>query len=315
MALVGVRALSKRPDNWLLQMEGVPVYQALYSYYFTQSLLDAEKDKQGVPKDMKAVRQETKERCAQYIAVTSELRNMKIALDQDLKAQAAERTMHLWQAFGNYYESVGIDKPTVLQAQTGFAAKEQLFRALYGEDGKRETPEESIQSYFYGNYVAYEGVAVPYTVMESDGNMRKMTPVEKQNLITTMKALADEINTNDMDFLELAQEDIYAKALNYILPEPNVVGKNIDMPAEAFERIRAFDQKKITVMEQPEFVMVARGVNMRTDEGQFYHSYRDVCMKALRWPDYEKALKELYAAFRADENIAAVERLVGEWVF
>jgi hypothetical protein len=309
-------------EQWLVQVEGVPVQRGLYSYFLSQALESAPRNNQGLPKDMTALRADVLQRCKAYVAVNSELRNMGRVLSQSSKMLTAERTAGLWRVFGNYYTSIGVDKPTLGKAVRGQAAREQLFRALYDTGGTMSVPEESIQSYFYGNFVAYDGIRVFLTVTQEDGQERDMTAAEKDALRATLKTFVEKANAaatqeeGTFDFLGMAQEEPYAAAFGYALPSVTVVRKDAgDMPEVVFESVRGMDPNKLTLVEVPKFFLVARGVNMRESPEEFYNGYRSKCLQALKGEAFETQAAKLTEAFQADENTEAIEKLMAGWKF
>lgn len=315
VALVALSSFAaKAEDNWLVRVEGLPISREMYCYFYSQALAGTEKDKQGQPKDPDAVREDAKRRCAAYVAVNSELHNRRKFLNQAMKVQAAERTAYLWRVFHAYYTSVGVSKQTLNAALAGEAAKNQLFLALYDAGGTFETPEDSIKSYFYGNFVAYEGLRVLYTKTEADGTERPMTAPERAFLLVKMKAFVAQLNSPGApDFYELAEDNAFAADLSYAMPDVAVIQKGVDMPDEAFEKVRGLDPQKVALLELPGYVLVARGFNMRTDEESYYQGYRDACLRALKGGAFEANLQELYKAYRAEENVAAVDEVIRNW--
>jgi len=317
VALVSLSALTPaRAQDWLLQVEGVPVSRAVYCYF----LSEARKGIEGKPADMAALRRDVAARCVEYIAVNSELRAMGVPLDQILKAQVSDRTAFYWQAYGGYYTSIGVDKPTLNAVLTGQAAREQLFRALYDVDGTRETPEEALEEYFYENFVAYEGVRVFRTVMTGDSTEREMLPEEAAALKATLAEFVSAANEAE-DFFGVAQEERFAQALSYGMAATAVVQKGFAagggevMSEDDFEKIQGLSTEKITLLDLPGFFLVATGVDMREYPEEFYYGYRADCLLALKGEEYDKALRAMYKGFRADENVAAVEKLYREWVW
>ena len=304
---------------WLLQVEGVPVSRAVYSYFLSEALRDAREDGQlkadGRPKDMAALRRDVKARCVEYIAVNSELRKMEIPVDQMLKSEVAEQTASLWRLFSGYYRSIGVDKQTLNAALTGRAARDQLFRALYDEGGKTPTPEESIEAYFYGNYLAYEGVRVLRTVMSEDGELRDMDIPEAAALRQVLADFTEAANDAG-DFYSAAKDEEFALALGYLPPSVTMVRKGtVDVSDADFEQLRGLRPDRITLLNLPGFFLVARGVNMRESPEEFYMGRRADCLWKLKGAAYEAALKEICKGFRADENAAEVERVYREWVW
>ena len=304
-------------QDWLLQVEGVPVSRAVYSFFLSEALRDAREDGRlnadGSPKDMAALRRDVKARCVEYIAVTTELRAMEIPVDQMLKAEVAEQTAFLWRLFSRYYISIGVDKQTLGAALTGRAARDQLFRALYDEGGRTPTSEASIESYFYGNYLAYEGVRVFRTVMTEDGELNDMDIIQAAALRQTLVDFVETANDAG-DFYSAAREEEFAQALGYGTPAVSMVRKGTsDVSDDDFEQLRKLSPDKIMLLNLPGFFLVARGVDMRASREEFYYGYRADCLWKLRGAAYEAALKELCKGFRADENVAAVERLYREW--
>jgi len=300
-------------QEWLLQVEGVPVSRAVYSYFLSQALRDAELGPGGRPKDLLALRRDIKARCVEYIAVNSELRAMEIPVDQVLKSETAERTAFYWRVFGQYYESIGVDKQTLNSILTGEAARDQLFRAIYDINGTRPTSEEELRAYFYGNFVAYDGVRVFRTAPLEDGTERNLEPGEAAELKAVLAEFVEAANEAG-DFFSAAQEERFAEALSYAMPSVTVAEKHGgELSAEDFEKVRALPRDKIKLLELDGCFLVATGVDMREAEEEYYLGYRADCLWALQGEAFARDLTELCKTFRADENAAAVEKLYREW--
>ena len=316
VALVGLSTFTPAgAQEWLLQVEGVPISRAVYSYFLSEALRDAPLKENGQPSDMAALRKDVAARCVAYIAINSELRAMEVPVDQLLKAEVADRTASYWRVLGQYYSSVGVDKPTLNSILMWQAARDQLFRALYDAKGTRPTPEEELTAYFYGNYVAYEGVRVFRTAMQEDGTPRDMTEAEAAALKATLAEFVIAANEAD-DFYSVAQEERFAAALSYGMPSITVVEKGKgDLSVEDFEKIRSLPHDKISLLELQGFLLVSKGVDMRGSEEEYFRGYRDTCLRALKGAAYEEDLKVLCAQFRADENRAAVNKFYEEWVW
>ena len=296
-------------QDWLLQVEGVPVPRAVYSYFLSEALLEVK----GKP-DIAALRKDVAARCVEYIAISSELRAMEIPVDQVLKSQVADQTAFYWRVLGSYYRSIGVDKPTLNAVLTGRAARDQLFRAIYDVGGTKPTPEESIEAYFYGNYLAYEGIRVFRTVLPEDGSEeRDMDTAEAAALRQILADFVENAN-DDADFYGAAQDDQFAQALSYGVPAVTMVRKGtVDVSDEDFDQLRRLAPEKIMLLNLPGFFLVARGVDMRASPEEFYLGRRADCLWKLKGAAYEAALKELCKGFRADENAAEVERVYREW--
>ena len=321
VALVGLSSFTPAgAREWLLQVEGVPVSRAVYGYFLSEALRDTELNENGRPKDMAALRKDVAARCVEYIAVNSELRAMEIPVDQMLKAQAAERTAFYWRVFGRYYSSIGVDKQTINAIQMWQAARDQLFRAIYDTGGTHPTSEEALQAYFYGSFVAYDGVRVFRTALQEDGSERDMTPEEAAALKATLADFVEAANEVG-EFYSVAQEERFADALSYGMPSVTVaeradgdaIGGGEGLNAEDFEKVRALPRDKITLLDLQDFLLVATGVEMRESEDEYYRGYRAACLWALQGEAYAEAIKALCARFRADENVAALDKFYKEW--
>ncbi|MCL1953094.1 MAG: hypothetical protein FWF60_09745 [Oscillospiraceae bacterium] len=310
VALAGLSGFAPPAErDWLLQVEGAPISRAVYSYFLSEAL----KGTQGKPKDLAALRRDVAARCVEYIAVNSELRAMEVPVDQVLKDQVAQQTAFAWRVLGRYYSSIGVDKRTLNAGLAGRAAKDQLFRALYDTGGKRAVPEASIEAYFYGNFVACEGIRVLRTVMREDGEDRLMDTDEAAALRQTLAEFVEAANEAG-DFYGVAREERFAKALSYAPISVVTVQKgDADYSDADFEQLRKLSPEKITLLNLPGFFLVARGVDMRESPEEYYLDYRADCLWKLKGADYEAALKELCGKYRADENAAEMERFYQEW--
>jgi len=296
-------------QEWLLHVNGVPVSRAVYSYFLSEALLDVE----GKP-DIAALRKEVAARCVEYIAISNELRAMEIPVDQVLKAQVADQTVFYWRVLGQHYGAIGVDKQTLNAMLYGRAERDQLFRAIYDRDGAKPTPEESIEAYFYGNYLAYEGIRVFRTVLPADGSQER--DMDTEEAAALRQVLADFVETaNDAeDFYGTAQEEAFALALGYGTPSVTMVRKGtVDVSDEDFDQLRRLAPEKIMLLNLPGFFLVARGVNMRLSPEEFYLGRRADCLWKLKGGEYQAALKAICRNYRADENTAEMERFYREW--
>ena len=314
VALAGMSAFAPaKAQDWLLQVEGVPISREVYSYFLSEALGETQRKPDGRPADMAALRRDVAARCTRFVAVNSELRAMQVPVDQVLKAQVAERMMFRWYLFGNYYQSIGVSKQTLNDIITGEAARDQLFRALYDLDGTQPTTREALEANFYGNYVAYQGVRVFRTVLQEDGPEREMTPEESAALRHTLELFVDAVN-NAGDFYGVAQEERFAEALGYAMPSITVVRKGAgDMADADVELIRRLGTEQFELLEMPGLFLIAKGVNMRDAPEEYYQGYRADCLWALKGAEYEAALTALCEKFRADENVSEVEKLYKGW--
>ncbi|MCL2299921.1 MAG: hypothetical protein FWC27_07220 [Firmicutes bacterium] len=304
-------------QEWLLQVEGAPVSRAVYSYFLAQAIRDAKQagrlKADGSPKDLAALRKDVTARCVEYIAIGSTLREMEVPVDQVLKSQVADQTASYWRVFGRYYKSIGVSKQTLSAVLTGQAARDQLFRALYDAGGTKGTAEETIESYFYGNYLAYEGIRVFRKVMEEDGTEREMDISEAAALRQTLQDFVQEANDSE-DFYGAAQEEKFAEALSYGTPTVTWMRTGTaEFSEEDFKLLRALKPSEVVLLSLPGYFLVARGINMRESPEEHYLRYRADCLWKLKGALFEKELKAICGAYRADENVGAMEKFYGEW--
>ena len=317
IALVALMANAQTMANdFLLVVEGIPISRQMYSYFVAQALAEVDRDDNGVPLNMTELRELAMAQAIAFVALNSELHNQGATLEPALRADVAQRTAFLWRVFGDYYTRLGIDKETVALVQESVAAQDRLFRALYDTDGLREVPEESLQSFFYGNFAAFDGLRLPFRVIEEDGSERAMTQTERGILVDTMRAMAVEANREDgPPLFMLAQEELFAATLNHAMPSAMMLRRELDLSGEEFERVRTLDPQRVTVLELEHEVIVARGIDMRESKEEFYYVHRAYCLRTMMLPAFEADLQLLFAQFRADENVAAVESLLNGWNF
>ncbi|MCL2445731.1 MAG: hypothetical protein FWD06_03060 [Oscillospiraceae bacterium] len=303
-------------QEWMLQIEGIPISRQLYSYFVAQALAEVERDANGVPLDMEELRTRAAAQAIAFVALNSEMHNQGISLEPYMRAMIAQRTALLWRTFGNYYTRLGIDKETVAQVQNSIAAQDRLFRALYDTNGLREVPEESLESFFYGNFAAIDGLRLPLRVIEDDGSERAMTQTERGILVDTMRAMAVEANREGgPPLFILAQEELFATTMGYAMPIGMVLRRDLDLTSADFDRVMVLNTEQVTVLELDNEVIVAHGVDMRASKEEFYYMYRAYCLRTMMLPAFEADLQLLFAQFTADENVAAIESLLNGWNF
>jgi len=303
-------------QEWMLQVQGIPISRQLYSYFVAQALAEVERDDNGVPRDMNELRARAAARAIALVALNSEMYNQGIHLEPYMRAEVAQRTTFLWRAFGAYYTRLGIDKEIVALVQDSVAAQDRLFRALYDTGGLREVPEESLESFFYGNFAAIDGLRIPLRVIEDDGSERAMTQTERSIVIDTMLAMAVEANREGgPPLFMLAQEELFASTMNYAMPFEMVLRREQDLTSADFDRVMVLATDRVTVLALDDEVIVARGVDMRESKESFYYVHRAYCLRTMMLPAFEADLQLLFSQFTADENVAAIESLLNNWDF
>ena len=317
---LGGGAPSRQWNGCLLQVEGVPVSREIYSYFVSEALSDGSValDKAGRPLDMPALRDEVKRRCAEYVAVSNELQRHGRTINPQRKAEVAERSAFVWRAFGAYYASIGVDKPTVNAVWRGRAEREQLFYVIYDDrQSPRHVPEEAIQTYFYNNFAALEGLRVFPTVALENGKEREMTIAERTELRQRLENFLQEANMEGAVFADVAIKDPHAATLSYMLPFEMVLQKGAgDMPDAAIDQLRKWKPGEVSLLfAENAYYVIGTGINMREAPERYYDLYRGECLRKLRGVEYEALLRALFAHYGADENVAEVERLLDKWPY
>jgi hypothetical protein len=318
MALAILSDVWSRPrDQWILQIEGMAISREMYSYYLTQTLMESRfaalADRKPTETQWADIKTMTGQSIREAIAVQNELAVRNYKLDTAYKYDVSTQAAHLWRFYGNYYKSLGITKPTVTQAETAKAAKKMLFDALYTKAGKRVVPDAAIQAYFYGNYTAYVGVRVYTTAANAAGVSADLTPQQISVLKTQLSALVESIN-GGKDFFTAAQEN--TTLLQSSSPSDTVVKKdNPGDPPQFFEKIFNAPKGKVTLLEFPDFFLLARPINMRESPEEYYNGYREICLHEMKDAEFNALVDAMTATFRADENKEALNQLYADWKF
>jgi hypothetical protein len=115
--------------------------------------------------------------------------------------------------------------------------------------------------------------------------------------------------------LILAQEELFATAMNYAMPFAMVLRRDLDLTSADFDRVMVLSTESVTVLELEHEVIVAHGVDMREHKEEFYYMHRAYCLRTMMLPAFEADLQLLFAQFTADENVAAIESLLNNWDF
>ncbi|MDR2524775.1 MAG: hypothetical protein LBC83_01055 [Oscillospiraceae bacterium] len=303
--------------DWLLQVDGLPVYRELYAYFLTEALLDPAYAEAGADEvSREALRKEVTARCVAFVAINSELRNRWQVLGQQYKLQAAERTGFLWRTFGDYYSTLGISKQTLALVQTGKANEKQLFLAIYDAGGVRAVPEQQIKDAYYRGHAAYEGLRVFRTVVETaaDGvtaRERPMTAEESAALKGKLDVIAAEISAGK-DFFAACEE--HAETLSYAAAGSAEIRKSDpDFTEAEFESIRQLSPSAVRVLEFPGFYLLARGVDMGESPEEYYLLGREETLWEMRGAEYRSLLSDLKSSYHAEENVAAAKALLDAW--
>ncbi len=294
-------------ERYALDIEGVGLSEEIYRYYY--DAVKAKPDDYGLEAeaDDAAIRECVKSRCAEYVAVNSELANMGLALDGSRKSSVADTVTKLWITFGEYYTSIGVSKQTITKIESFNAARDMLFNAYYNTGGTREVNAEEVKKYFAENYVGFKAIIGYFFKTNEVGSEVMMTTEEKNEAIKKFNTMKDQIDAG-ADIAELGSNYTSTYGINY--SEMTILRSDSTLyPIGFFQAVWALEPGTPGAFPLGDYVFLVIREDISKAEDGYFEQYKDDCLSALRSEEFERIIDYITAQYKVTENSYVIDRI------
>ena len=253
------------------------------------------------------LKQELKEaainECKQYLAANTEFRNKGLSLTSSEKVEISQAVNDYWVRFENHFKDIGVSKQTLTKIMTSQTYEDALFTAEYDKGTGNTEAEAVIQDYFYDNYISFRTICAYFT--SADGTT-PMTQLEKNQLLSSVNALAANAGTDADAFAQTAQEAGYTLSSSVLLKN-GAEG----YPDGFFEKVAEQTDKTVQVLTYDECVFIVWKENLKEKGESVYASYRSTCINDLYSDEYNAEKDDYIAALTVEEK-SGVDKIINK---
>ncbi|MBQ8567596.1 MAG: hypothetical protein IJ446_00070 [Oscillospiraceae bacterium] len=226
--------------------QGEDIPSGLYIYYLmdayfeaTQTLTEQQNSGETTETDVFAITidnvnarswiaSEAQDSLREHLAIEQKFNEYGLTLSEE-EIQAAEINCEsMWDYYGEFYEGYGISQESFLRTYLNGLKSDMLFEYVYGENGERTVPDETIRDYMKENYALVNYISM--NLVDGEGNLLKSEgKTERMNMAKDYVERAK----NGEDFDALVQE--YQEFYNNMVAEAQAAAAEADTAEEVTE--------------------------------------------------------------------------------
>lgn len=141
---------------------------------------------------------EAEESLREHLAVEQKFDEYGLSLTEEEIQAAKINCEGMWEYYGEFYEDYGISMDSFLKTYLNGLKSDMLFEHVYGENGERTVPDETIRDYMKENYALVNYISM--NLVDGEGNLLKSEgKTERMNMAKEYVERAK--NGEDFDIL------------------------------------------------------------------------------------------------------------------
>ncbi|MDR1410424.1 MAG: hypothetical protein LBJ12_09265 [Oscillospiraceae bacterium] len=290
-----------------LNVSGFEIDSGLYRY-FVDTVRAAPASYGLVPGSPESsIREEANKLAAEYAAIELQFKEKKARLNAADKAGASTEMNKIWHIFGTYYQSIGVEKSTLMRVYENRAKRDTLFAVLYDTGGSKAVAEKDVMLAFGQNYIVFRGFSVPLTMVDEHGNNKPMAEADKKTLQTKFKNMLLEAQSGK-DLNNLYSSYYNTDGANLPI---QILGKteNAGYSSDFFGKVQKVKAGSYAVIESGAEIYILQRDATSPKDAEYFRRYRLPCLKILKGTEFDKQLAKDVAALKIDGSESLQKRV------
>lgn len=286
-ALLCLFTLSSCSARAPVSVNGTPIDKGIYCYF-----ADAAK-RENPDAEAAALETATYQKISEYVAVNSAFAERELALTTAEKADVSQRVNAYWRLFGTYYTGLDVTKQDLLKVYTTESYKNAVLVDYYAPDGDEPVAEETLQTYFNENYVAFKSITGFLTTADNNGDSVPLSEEERTALVTSFEGMASAVQAG-------SSIEEQAQGRNNILAETEtvVLSKSSEQyPADFFTQVFAMENNAAKAFVSGDYIFLVQRENLADPDRNLFAVYRTDCLKTLKGEAFEAVLADWVQAY------------------
>ncbi len=289
--------------SYPLTFENHRVTEGIYNYYKAE--VASSPGRYSVSADDSAgIDAAARQCCKEYLAAIHLMEKEGIALSNELKRLAADKTEDIWSLFSVYYNNIGVTKQDITEIQTHESRLLHLLDHFYGAAGKSPVKEMDLKERFVDMYVGFKAIEGSLTKTNDKDETVPLTEKERKETEKLFSSMASAINEGTATIDELNEE--YNDSLGIIVTAPLSVllTKEGDPMYDDsfFDAVSNINHGKAKVVKSGDSIFVIERQTIATDDEDAFISYRSEVLQDMRMDKIKSKLRKLIETMAIEEN-------------
>lgn len=284
-------------ESYALKIDGNNIDAEIYGYYLSVAQNDPlykdEKDKSAVAASL----------CAEYVAGHKLIGEYGAALSAEEKVAAASQVKGMWQEFSGFYKRYSVSKQTLSEIVEYDKLIDSLTVKLYGVGGERAVGNESVENYFYSNYVAVKIISADFK--NDSGEAFDQSQVDEiTEKFTDMRNLIK----GGADMQSAAE-----KLLDVADYEDKIViirSDDSSYPDGMFSKILGLTAGSVQVFRYERGIYLIQKFDMSEDTASYFDLYKNECLISMKKEETKNeisAIAQKYKLLYNDKVMSKIE--------
>lgn len=283
--------------SYALEIDGNNIDEGIYGYYLSVAQNDPayknEKDKSAVAASL----------CAEYVAGHKLIGEYGAALSAEEKVAAASQVKGMWQEFSGFYKRYSVSKQALSEIVEFDKLIDNLTVKLYGDGGENSVGIESVENYFYSNYVAVKIISADFK--DDSGEAFNQSQVDEiTEKFTDMRNLIK----SGADMQSAAE-----KLLDVADYDDKIVlirSDDSSYPDGMFSKILSLTAGSVQVFRYERGIYLIQKFDMSADKASYFDLYKNECLILMKKEDTKKeisAIAQNYKLIYNDKVMSKIE--------
>lgn len=286
-------------ESYALTIDGNNIDAGVYGYYLSIAQNDPiykdEKDKSTVACSL----------CAEYVAGHKLIGEYGVSLNAEQKVAAASQVKGMWQKFSGFYQKYSVSKQTLSEIIEYNKLIDNLTLKIYGDGGEKSVGNDSVEKYFYSNYVAVKIISADFK--DDSGE-------------TFGKEQVDEITEKFIDMRNLTKagadmQSAAEKLLDVADYDDNIVVIRSDdssYPESMFSKILTLSAGSVQVFRYEKGIYLIQKFDMSKDKASYFDLYKNECLISMKKEETKNEISAIAQSYKMIYNDKVMSKIEAE---
>lgn len=286
-------------ESYALTIDGNNIDKGIYGYYLSIAQNDPiykdEKDKSAVASSL----------CAEYVAGHKLIGEYGVSLNAEEKVAAASQVKGIWQEFSGFYQKYSVSKQTLSEIIEYNKLIDNLTLKIYGDGGEKAVGNDSIEKYFYSNYVAVKIISADFKDDSGEAFSKEQVDeitekfTDMRNLIKTgadMQSAAEKL-------LDVADYD------------DNIVVIRSDdssYPESMFSKLLTLSAGSVQVFRYEKGIYLIQKFDMSNNKASYFDLYKNECLISMKKEETKNEISAIAQNYKMIYNDKVMSKIEAE---
>lgn len=296
---------------------------------FDIQLIDITKEKIEDKNAVDWIFDDAKDKCLSLLNIEALAKSNDVVIDETQIQTTGDMYIQYYYSGSEeataFYEKLGVSKESFAECNTRYNyIYQDLFKKLYGKDGKKEVSDEDVKKYYKENYISYYYIPYSLKTTDEDNNIVDIDGETKEKAIANFNKYRNMINNDKKttdDIEEAYKTDFEVESVPS--SKNTVLTKNFDEDENISDELRKAikdnkeKQATVTTIDDKLYLIyrdsiseLSEKIKYSDDAGEDETDYisKDNIIYTMKKEEYDKFLDEQKKDFKYETNDEAIKK-------